>query len=97
MKKFILIAGLGLSLAGCGAASDIAASGFASDQIEVYELAKRNNDSSQTCIQSQVITQMYLQGKDEPNYQKWKSISKQDCDKAQADGVKELMTKLSKQ
>jgi hypothetical protein len=65
--------------------------GIAEDQIGSYEMAKRSGDKMQVCAQAQLIEQIYLQAKDETNYQKWQQVSKADCKVAQDGIMKDAM------
>ena len=86
----LLLVALVLSLSACDAASDAAsdASGSvgdfttgaaAKDQIEVYDIAKKNGDKMQTCAQAMVIAQLFLQAKDEARWKEWKAREAVDC------------------
>ncbi len=54
----------------------------AGDMVKQYEIAKRNGDLMQICVQAGMTTAAYLQANDEPNYQTWNKIQKVDCKKA---------------
>ncbi len=76
-------------LAGCDAASEVQAdlvdgqmNSFAKEQIEVYNIAKKNDDKMQTCTQAMAIAQIFLQSKDEQNWKIWKEKEKTDCEAA---------------
>lgn len=51
----------------------------ASDAVEQYNIAKRQGDKTQICVQAQLVSAAYLQAKDEANYTKWKTVEKSDC------------------
>ncbi len=51
----------------------------AQDAVEQYNIAKREGDKIQVCVQAGLVSAAYLQAKDEANYQKWKAIQKADC------------------
>jgi len=51
----------------------------ANDAVQEYEIAKNQGDKTQICVQAGLVSAAYLQAKDESNYQKWKTIEKQDC------------------
>lgn len=51
----------------------------ADDAVEQYNIAKRQGDKMQICVQAGFVSAAYLQAKDENNYRKWKSIQKTDC------------------
>jgi len=81
------------TLTGCDAASDAATevqgdfvdsqmNNLAQEQIEVYEIAKKNGDTMQTCAQAMAIAQIFLQSKDEANWKSWKEKEKADCEAA---------------
>lgn len=52
----------------------------ASDAVDQYNMAKRQGDKTQICVQAGFVSAAYLQAKDETNYTKWKSVEKSDCD-----------------
>jgi hypothetical protein len=52
------------------------------DAINQYGIAKRQGDPVQICKQAGLVSAAYLQAKDEPNYQRWKIIEKDDCGRA---------------
>ncbi len=54
----------------------------AADFVEQYDIAKRQGDRVQICVQAGIVSAGFLQSKDEANYQKWKEIEKADCAKA---------------
>lgn len=54
----------------------------ASDTVAQYEIAKREGSKIQICVQAGFVSAAFLQAKDEQNYQKWKRIEKEDCQKA---------------
>lgn len=49
------------------------------DAVKQYDIAKRQGDKIQACVQAGMVSAAYLQAKDESNYQKWKDIEKDDC------------------
>lgn len=52
----------------------------AADQIQQYEMVKRNSGTKiEICGQASIIAAAYLNAKDEPNYRKWKDIERADC------------------
>jgi len=51
----------------------------AADAVAQYEIAKRQGDPIQTCVQAGFVSAAYLQAKDESNYQVWKQTQKTDC------------------
>lgn len=51
----------------------------ASDAVQQYEIAKRQGDRIQICVQAGLVSAAYLQAKDEPNYQRWKQTESEDC------------------
>jgi len=51
----------------------------AQDAVEQYNIAKRQGDKIQICVQAGIVSAAYLQAKDETNYQKWKAIEKAEC------------------
>jgi hypothetical protein len=54
----------------------------AADALAQYEIAKRQGDPMQTCVQAGFVSAAYLQAKDEGSYRQWKSVEKADCAKA---------------
>lgn len=51
----------------------------ANDAVESYEIAKRQGDKIQICVQAMLVSAAYLQAKDESNYGNWKTIERLDC------------------
>tara|TARA_R110000772_G_scaffold267264_1_gene390858 strand:+ start:1708 stop:2085 length:378 start_codon:yes stop_codon:yes gene_type:complete len=51
----------------------------AADSVKQYNIAKRQGDAIQICVQAGMVTAAYLQANDESNYRNWKSIEKSDC------------------
>ena len=51
----------------------------AADASEQYWIAKRQGDLIQICVQAGLVSAAFLQSKDEPSYQKWKEIERNDC------------------
>ena len=54
----------------------------ATDAINQYDIAKRQGDKIQICVQAGFVAAAFLQAKDEPNYRIWKDTQKADCKKA---------------
>jgi hypothetical protein len=54
----------------------------ATDMVKQYEIAKRQGDPIQICVQAGFVTAAFLQAKDEANYQRWKKTEAEDCRKA---------------
>lgn len=54
----------------------------ADDAVIQYNIAKRQGDKIQICVQAGLVAAAYLQAKDEANYNKWQSIKKTDCNNA---------------
>lgn len=54
----------------------------AQDAVSQYQIAKRNGDAMQTCVQAGMVSAAFLQAKDEANYKIWQATEKQDCEKA---------------
>jgi hypothetical protein len=54
----------------------------AQDAIDQYQIVKRNANLVNTCVHAGFVAAAYLQAKDEPNYQKWRSIEVSDCQSA---------------
>ena len=51
----------------------------ASDAVQEYQIAKRQGDPMQICVQAGLVSAAYLQAKDETNYRIWKETEHQDC------------------
>lgn len=54
----------------------------AADAVDQYQIAKRQGNSMQVCVQAGLVSAAYLQAKDEPNYQQWKKTESEDCRRA---------------
>lgn len=54
----------------------------AADSVNQYNIAKRQGDAMQICVQAGLVSAAYLQAKDEFNYQQWKSTEAADCERA---------------
>ena len=54
----------------------------ASDFVTNYQIAKREGDKMQICVQAGIVTAAYLQAKDEANYRQWKQTKDADCSRA---------------
>lgn len=54
----------------------------ATDAVSQYEIAKRQGDPIQICVQAGMVSAAYLQAKDEASYQTWKRREAQDCKRA---------------
>ncbi|OHA86992.1 MAG: hypothetical protein A3A96_03580 [Candidatus Zambryskibacteria bacterium RIFCSPLOWO2_01_FULL_39_39] len=52
------------------------------DAVQQYEIAKRQGDKIQICVQAGMVSAAYLQEKNEMSYQQWKAIEKVDCSEA---------------
>jgi hypothetical protein len=61
------------------AGMDQVANQVANDSVKEYDIAARQGDKMQICVQAGMVSAAYLQAHDEPNYNKWKSIEKSDC------------------
>lgn len=51
----------------------------AEDSVSQYNIAKRQGDKIQICVQAGLVSAAYLQAKDEAKYSEWKSIESADC------------------
>src|SRR5690348_7070407 len=51
----------------------------ADDAVKRYEIAKRNGDPMDVCVQAGMVVAAYLQAKDEKNYARWKDIEALEC------------------
>lgn len=54
----------------------------AADAVKEYEIAKRQGDAMQICVQAGFVSAAYLQAKNESHYQQWKATEKGDCKRA---------------
>ena len=54
----------------------------ASDAVAQYEIAKRQGDPMQICVNAGLVTASYLQAKDESKYRAWKKTEKVACQNA---------------
>lgn len=54
----------------------------ATDAVTQYQIAKRQGNPIQVCVQAGLVSAAYLQAKDEPNYQQWKKTESEDCRRA---------------
>ena len=54
----------------------------ATDAVKQYEIAARQGDKIQICVQAGLVSAAYLQAKDETNYQAWKATEKKVCERA---------------
>ena len=54
----------------------------ATDAVNQYDIAKRQGDPIQICVQAGLVSAAYLQAKDEVNYQTWKHKESEDCKRA---------------
>lgn len=70
-------------LAGCdGVSLDDIKKQVADDAVNQYNIAKRQGDKIQICVQAGIVSAAYLQAEDEINYNKWKAVEKSDCTNA---------------
>lgn len=86
MKKLLSGLAVVLVLAGCDSAVDAqmdsAYDKVSSDMVAQYEIAKKQGDKMQICVQAGMVSAAYLQAKDEAKYNEWKAIEKSDCEAA---------------
>ena len=69
-----------LSVAGCEKAMmQSIHEEVAQDLVKQYNIAKRQGDKMQICVQAGLVSAAYLQAKDEAKYRKWKATEKSDC------------------
>lgn len=54
----------------------------AADAVQQYEMAKRQGDPMQVCVQAGFVSAAWLQAKDEPRYRAAKATEKADCARA---------------
>ena len=51
----------------------------AADAVKQYQIAKRQGDKIQICVQAGLVTAALLQAKDEDDYREWKATEHHDC------------------
>lgn len=51
----------------------------ADDAVEQYNIAKKQGDKIQICVQAGLVSAAYLQAKDDAKYNEWKAIESNDC------------------
>lgn len=89
MKKLLFGLVAALALVGCDAAVDAqmdsAYNKVSSDMVAQYEIAKKQGDAMQTCVQAGMVSAAYLQAQDEAKYNEWKATEKADCKAAGID------------
>lgn len=51
----------------------------AQDTVDQYNIAKKQGDAMQICVQAGLVSAAYLQAKNQEKYDEWKSIEKADC------------------
>ena len=54
----------------------------AGDSVQQCEIAERQGNPIQMCVQAGLVSAAYLQAKDETNYQLWKTNEGNDCRRA---------------
>jgi hypothetical protein len=54
----------------------------ANDAVNQYQIAKRQGNPIQVCVQAGLVSAAYLQAKDETNYRQWKTTESEDCKRA---------------
>lgn len=86
MRKVALCALAVIALPSCDAMVDQQMSEIhdqvSEDAVAQYEIAKRQGDPIQICVQAGLVSAAYLQAQDEANYNRWKSIEDSDCARA---------------
>jgi len=89
MKKIVTALVLAITLTGCDQAveaqMDSTYDKVSSDMVAQYDIAKKQGDAMQTCVQAGMVSAAYLQAKDEAKYNEWKAIEKTDCKAAGID------------
>ena len=89
MNKLIAVLALATALMGCDAATDMQMdkvhNKVADDMVAQYDIAKKQGDAMQTCVQAGMVSAAYLQAQDEAKYNEWKAIEKTDCKAAGID------------
>lgn len=83
MKRLFFGLASVLALVGCDAAVDAQMDStydkVSSDMVAQYDIAKKQGDKMQICVQAGMVSAAYLQAKDEAKYNEWKAIEKSDC------------------
>lgn len=51
----------------------------AKESVAQYEIAKKQGDPIQTCVQAGFVSAAYLQANDSDNYNAWKEIEELEC------------------
>jgi hypothetical protein len=54
----------------------------ADDFEKQYDIAKRNGDRMQMCVQAGIVAAAYLQAHDDTQYRTWKATEESDCSAA---------------
>lgn len=89
MKKIVTVLAIAITLTGCDQAveaqMDSTYDKVSSDMVAQYDIAKKQGDPIQTCVQAGMVSAAYLQAKDEAKYNEWKAIEKTDCKAAGID------------
>lgn len=89
MKKIVTALVLAITLTACDQAveaqMDSTYDKVSSDMVAQYDIAKKQGDAMQTCVQAGMVSAAYLQAKDEAKYNEWKAIEKTDCKAAGID------------
>lgn len=89
MKNILVGTLFVFSLVGCDAATDMQMDKIhnkvADDMVAQYDIAKKQGDVIQTCVQAGMVSAAYLQSQDEAKYNEWKAIEKTDCKAAGID------------
>lgn len=65
-----------------GSATDYLVDSGATEQIKVYEIAKKNGAKLEACTQAMAIAALFLQAKNEDAWKEWKAKEKEDCESA---------------
>lgn len=77
-----------LSLAGSGVEKQTSSTmdniyqKVADDAVAQYNIANRQGDKIQICVQAGLVSAAYLQAQNEESYRNWKDIQKIDCKRA---------------
>lgn len=84
--SLLVIFASSLMFLGCDKLSELAGGSIeeqvAQDTVDQYNIAKRQGDPIQICVQAGLVAAAYLQAEDEPNYNRWKAIEEEDCEAA---------------
>ena len=76
---FFILAAIGASVGNTDNMLQSIEDKVAQDAVQQYQIAKKQGDKIQVCVQAGLVSAAYLQAKNETEYNKWKTIEKQEC------------------